>query len=141
MHPIVVGGKEHTVGSLEPCRLSTSHILCSFFTSTRSAPCVCIASAMYYPDLVGCYPFTNNGCQMSLGLLLKVQSSCILPGQYSTMRMCRLKRLRRPHPSASNCSLAPSMVTFSLCSNVATGLLTGTTKNRPRLSLCSRLGG
>ena len=32
-----------------------------------------------------------------------------------------------------------AMATFSLCSNVATGLLTG--MNRPHLSLHSRLGG
>ena len=43
---------------------------------------------------------------------------------------------------ASNCSgLAPAMATLSLCSNVATGLLTGIIKNRPRLSLRSRLDG
>ena len=34
---------------------------------------------------------------------------------------------------ATKCTCA--MVTFSLCSNVATGLLTGMIKNRPRLSL------
>ena len=39
--------------------------------------------------------------------------------------------------TATKCTCA--MATFSLCSNVATGLLTG--MNRPRLSLRSRLGG
>ena len=34
-----------------------------------------------------------------------------------------------------------AMATFSLYSNIATGLLTAMTKNRPFLSLLSRLGG
>ena len=40
--------------------------------------------------------------------------------------------------TTKNCAMAK----FSLCSNIeSTGLLTGMTKNRPRLSLRSRLGG
>ena len=47
-------------------------------------------------------------------------------------------------PLTAVVALAPTecaMATFSLCSNVATGLLTCMTKKRPRLSLPSRLSG
>ena len=57
-----------------------------------------------------------------------------------TVRMRRWKRLQRPHPLAKQAAPTKcAMATFSLCSNVATGVLTG--MNRPRLSLRSRLGG
>ena len=47
-------------------------------------------------------------------------------------------------PSQQVVALAPTkcaMATFSLCLNVATGLLIGMTKNKPCLSLRSRLSG
>ena len=73
---------------------------------------------------------------------------------HSTMRMCRWKRHKlwtctnycrghTPH-SKQQLALAPTkcaMAIFSLYSNVATGLLTGMTKNRSHLLLRSRLGG
>ena len=40
----------------------------------------------------------------------------------------------RGHTPPTKCAMA----TFSLCPNIVTGLLTGMTKNRPRLSLRSR---
>ena len=56
------------------------------------------------------------------------------------MRVRRWKRLQRPHPLVKQAAPTKcAMATFLLCSNIATGLLTG--MNRPRLLLCSRLGG
>ena len=53
----------------------------------------------------------------------------------SAVRMRRWK-YRGHTPHSKQCAMA----TFSLYSNVATGLLTGMTKSRPRLSLRLRLG-
>ena len=51
--------------------------------------------------------------------------------------------LQRPHPSLQAAGLAPikcAMATFSLCSNVTTGLLTGMIKNIPYLASCFTWG-